>query len=173
MHPLAALFMCYNESREVFMCRTSLCFTWGYSDRDRRLGAVHCHREQDLASGQDWMKLLSRVFQLTSMTLHDPAETIWYKLLHRLQSTWALTGVPLIFFPVLCTSRKDYKVSMAQKQQRGAWLIPTRGLRAAWGAKVRLKVALSHPSIPLVLHQFLTEHTLDLFLSFIAMFCHF
>lgn len=87
----------------------------------------------------------------------------------QLQSTRDSKWVPPTFLPVLCTSRKNYKVSIAQKQHRGAWLIPSCGLRTAWGARVRLKVALSHPYILQVLRQFLPDHTLDLFLSFTVM----
>lgn len=87
----------------------------------------------------------------------------------QLQSTRDSKWVPPIFLPMFCTSRKNYKVSIAQKQHRGAWLIPSCGLRTAWGARVRLKVALSHPYILLVLRQFLPDHTLDLFLSFTVM----
>lgn len=70
------------------------------------------------------------------------------------------------------SSRKDYEVSIAQKQHRGARPISSCGSRAAWGAKVRLNVASSHSYGLLALHQFLLDHTLDLLLSFIAMFCH-
>lgn len=58
-------------------------FIWGYIDRDIRLGAVHYHSEQDLAFGQYQTKLFyDAFFQRISVTLRDPAETIWHKLLH-------------------------------------------------------------------------------------------
>lgn len=125
--------------------------------------------------------LLSASIKPTYFIMHFSAHQYnitWFSRNHTVQTpTWlqsilALKWVPQIFLSKPRTSRKDYKVSTAQKQHRGAWLMPHCGLTAVWGAKVRLKVALWHLYILQVLCKFLPGHTLDHF-CLLQCFCHF
>lgn len=150
-----------------------LYFRREYLDRDVRLG-------QDITMVRKILVVAG--IKPTYFIRHFSANqynVTWFSRNHMVQTpTWlqrtlALKWVPQIFMSMPQTSIKDYKVSTAQKQHRAPWLMPSCGLRAAWGAMVRLKVALWHPYILLVLSQFLPGHILDHFLSSTAMFLSF